>query len=93
MPHIDANFNIDWLKAGEEMASRSGPAPPPRQRPPAVPPSQGGFGLGGASAAVTAAAAGMTDARAKTVLKEAVDAVVNSFAKHTHGYGRGKSTR
>ncbi|KAK6184525.1 hypothetical protein SNE40_006985 [Patella caerulea] len=28
------------------------------------------------------------DARAKTVLKEAVDAVVNSFAKHTHGYGR-----
>jgi hypothetical protein len=31
----------------------------------------------------------MNDARAKTVLKEAVDAVVNSFAKHTHGYGRG----
>ncbi|KAK7098908.1 hypothetical protein V1264_003125 [Littorina saxatilis] len=30
----------------------------------------------------------MNDARAKTVLKEAVDAVVNSFAKHTHGYGR-----
>ena len=71
------------------MASRSGPAPPPRQRPPAVPTSQGGFGSGGASAALTAAAAGMTDARAKTVLKEAVDAVVNSFAKHTHGYGRG----
>ena len=34
----------------------------------------------------------MSDARAKTVLKEAVDAVVNSFAKHTHGYGRGKMT-
>lgn len=32
----------------------------------------------------------MSDAKAKTVLKEAVDAVVNSFAKHTHGYGRGK---
>lgn len=32
----------------------------------------------------------MNDARAKTVLKEAVDAVVNSFAKHTQGYGRGK---
>ena len=32
----------------------------------------------------------MNEARAKTVLKEAVDAVVNSFAKHTHGYGRGK---
>lgn len=26
---------------------------------------------------------------AKSVLKEAVDAVLNSFAKHTHGYGRG----
>lgn len=33
----------------------------------------------------------LTDARAKQVLKEAVDAVVNSFAKHTQGYGRGKS--
>ena len=33
----------------------------------------------------------MNEARAKTVLKEAVDAVVNSFAKHTHGYGRGES--
>jgi LIX1-like protein len=32
--------------------------------------------------------ANMSDVRAKTVLKEAVDAVVNSFAKHTHGYGR-----
>ena len=31
----------------------------------------------------------MSDMKAKTVLKEAVDAVVNSFAKHTHGYGRG----
>nr|XP_054757573.1 protein limb expression 1 homolog [Lytechinus pictus] len=30
----------------------------------------------------------MTDQRAKAVLKEAVDAVVNSFAKHTQGYGR-----
>jgi len=29
------------------------------------------------------------DARAKQVLKEAVDAVVSSFAKHTQGYGRG----
>lgn len=32
----------------------------------------------------------MTDVKAKTILKEAVDAVVNSFAKHTHGYGRGE---
>jgi len=31
------------------------------------------------------------DARAKQVLKEAVEAVVNSFAKHTQGYGRGQS--
>lgn len=31
----------------------------------------------------------MSDAKAKNVLKEAVDAVVNSFAKHSHGYGRG----
>ena len=32
----------------------------------------------------------MSDTRAKTILIEAVDAVVNSFAKHTYGYGRGK---
>ncbi|KAJ8049317.1 LIX1-like protein [Holothuria leucospilota] len=30
----------------------------------------------------------MSDQKAKAVLKEAVDAVVNSFAKHTQGYGR-----
>ena len=32
-----------------------------------------------------------TDGRhpAKSVLKEAVDAVLNSFAKHTQGYGAG----
>lgn len=30
----------------------------------------------------------MPDPRAKAVLKEAVEAVVNSFAKHTQGYGR-----
>lgn len=29
------------------------------------------------------------DEHAKKVLREAVDAVVNSFAKHTQGYGRG----
>jgi hypothetical protein len=28
--------------------------------------------------------------KTKTVLKEAVDAVVSSFAKHSQGYGRGK---
>ena len=31
------------------------------------------------------------DFKTKTVLKEAVDAVVSSFAKHTQGYGRGNS--
>lgn len=36
-----------------------------------------------------APAAPIPDARAKQVLKEAVDAVVNSFTKHTQGYGRG----
>lgn len=36
------------------------------------------------------AAPSAPDARAKQVLKEAVDAVVNSFAKHTQGYGRGR---
>ncbi|CAO1352089.1 unnamed protein product [Diamesa hyperborea] len=35
-----------------------------------------------------ATAAPLPDARAKQVLKEAVDAVVNSFTKHTQGYGR-----
>ncbi|RUS89163.1 hypothetical protein EGW08_003042 [Elysia chlorotica] len=39
-------------------------------------------------ASTKAAGGPMNDARAKTVLKEAVDAVVNSFAKHTHGSGR-----
>lgn len=32
---------------------------------------------------------GLVDARAKQILREAVDAVVNSFAKHSQGYGRG----
>lgn len=32
---------------------------------------------------------GLVDARAKQVLREAVDTVVNSFAKHSQGYGRG----
>lgn len=31
-----------------------------------------------------------SDVRGKKILKEAVDAVVNSFAKHTQGYGRGE---
>lgn len=52
---------------------------------------------GGGAAAVLggprppSATSGVNDQRAKTILKEAVDAVVNSFAKHTQGYGRGES--
>lgn len=52
----------------------------------------GGNGGGGGGPAGQARGPGgrdMTDTKAKTILKEAVDAVVNSFAKHTHGYGRG----
>ncbi|XP_033097531.1 protein limb expression 1 homolog [Anneissia japonica] len=45
------------------------------------------FGLGG-TAGGTGPSTTMSDTKAKNVLKEAVDAVVNSFAKHTHGYGR-----
>ncbi len=95
VPSIDANFNVEWLDV-KDMTSRSAPAPPPPRQRPQPPgtqhhPAPGGLGpTGGASAALTAAAEGMTDARAKTVLKEAVDAVVNSFAKHTRSYGRGE---
>ena len=89
------------------MASRKAPHGPgpginghpglgPRHKPPVGPMSAGIYantnGLPGATAATQAAAGAMTDARAKNVLKEAVDAVVNSFAKHTHGYGRGINT-
>ena len=35
------------------------------------------------------AGAGMPSTKSRTMLAEAVDAVVNSFAKHTRGYGRG----
>ena len=38
----------------------------------------------------SAAAAAINEFKTKTVLKEAVDAVVSSFAKHSQGYGRGK---
>ena len=34
--------------------------------------------------------ANMSETKAKNILIEAVDAVVNSFAKHTYGYGRGE---
>ena len=46
----------------------------------------GGAGGGSSSAAATA----INEFKTKTVLKEAVDAVVSSFAKHSQGYGRGE---
>ncbi|KAG8226526.1 hypothetical protein J437_LFUL006916 [Ladona fulva] len=52
-------------------------------------PGPGGGG-GKAAGKSGGAVAVVPDARAKQVLKEAVDAVVNSFAKHTQGYGRGE---
>ncbi|XP_066980277.1 protein limb expression 1 homolog isoform X1 [Macrobrachium rosenbergii] len=53
----------------------------------------GGKNKGGATGGTgghrpPSATSGAHDQRAKTILKEAVDAVVNSFAKHTQGYGR-----
>ena len=72
------------------------PAPQMRQKPPPVP----GHGVNMAPPTQANSIHNMlsladldkcmSDNKAKTVLKEAVDAVVNSFAKHTHGYGRGK---
>ncbi|XP_060083437.1 protein limb expression 1 homolog [Ylistrum balloti] len=44
--------------------------------------------MAAAAAGMAASGQAMNDNRAKAVLKEAVDAVVNSFAKHSHGYGR-----
>lgn len=45
-----------------------------------------------AASGAPASGGGGHETRAKTVLKEAVDAVVNSFAKHTQGYGRGEES-
>lgn len=47
-------------------------------------------GSGGANANNMKSSSILNDFKTKTVLKEAVDAVVSSFAKHTQGYGRGK---
>ena len=64
---------------------QNGIGKPPPQGGPGTPTNQGYMSTRSRMASV------MSDVRAKTVLKEAVDAVVNSFAKHTHGYGRGES--
>ncbi|XP_041365127.1 LIX1-like protein [Gigantopelta aegis] len=78
------------MASGRPVPSSRAPRPglAPKPQPP--------FQQGAAAAVAAASLLGphgppgqhLTDSRAKTVLKEAVDAVVNSFAKHTHGYGR-----
>jgi LIX1-like protein len=81
-PHINIQEISQWMAARQ---APHGPGPGvgagPRNRPPPGP-NLAPFILG------VTEGGNMTDAKAKTVLKEAVDAVVNSFAKHTHGYGR-----
>ena len=72
------------------MAGRSTGNPPLRHKPPPAPASHGVPHAVMHTAPYPANPANMSDTKAKTVLKEAVDAVVNSFAKHTHGYGRGE---
>ncbi|XP_064634338.1 LIX1-like protein [Lineus longissimus] len=72
---MKASFEMDFDMYGGGAIGGSGVPPP---HPP----------MPGVAAMAQAASRPMSDSRAKTVLKEAVDAVVNSFAKHTHGYGR-----
>lgn len=72
------------LPSPASLAASSGPPPPP-------PPLQlhslyGGIGLG-------PGAGGHCNPGNPAVLKEAVEAVVRSFAKHTQGYGRGNMQR
>lgn len=65
------------------LSSCSGPPPPP-------PPLQLHSLYGGVGAGLGPGAAGLCAPGNPAVLKEAVEAVVRSFAKHTQGYGRGK---
>ena len=44
----------------------------------------------GSSASPAATAAGLPTAKNRALLAEAVDSVVNTFAKHARGYGRGR---
>ncbi len=79
------------LKQSMMNNSQSGSSGAPRHKPPTVPRS--GSQQPGEFGSVQPNRQGdgnMSDSRAKTILKEAVDAVVNSFAKHTQGYGRGR---
>ncbi|CAG5115435.1 unnamed protein product [Candidula unifasciata] len=77
-----------------EMATCGKPVASPRQQQQSTPMHYAFHNLASvaadAAASVHASSQGaqLSDAKAKTVLKEAVDAVINSFAKHTHGCGR-----
>ncbi|XP_061674805.1 LIX1-like protein [Syngnathoides biaculeatus] len=72
------------LPSPPSLAACSGPPPPP---PPLQLHSLYGGGGGGA-AGLGLPAAGHANPGNPAVLKEAVEAVVRSFAKHTQGYGR-----
>lgn len=77
------------LPSPASLSLSSGPPPP-------LPPLQlhslyGGMGLGaGLVPGLGPGAGGHCNPGNPAVLKEAVEAVVRSFAKHTQGYGRGK---
>lgn len=86
------------LRPGVTGASAP-PAPPPAALaaplPPAAPPPPAGLGLGlppppPPLGLQGPAAAPPPGAGPPAVLREAVEAVVRSFAKHTQGYGRGE---
>lgn len=70
------------LSSPASLAASSGPPPPP-------PPLQLHSLYGGMGAGLGPGASGHCNPGNPAVLKEAVEAVVRSFAKHTQGYGRG----
>ncbi|XP_077599660.1 LIX1-like protein [Stigmatopora nigra] len=90
-PGVTAPVPPLLLPSPPSLTSCSGPPPPP-------PPLQlhslyggsggGGAGLGFSGAGLGFSGAGHANPGNPAVLKEAVEAVVRSFAKHTQGYGR-----
>lgn len=71
------------LPSPASLAAACGPPPPP-------PPLQLHSLYGSLGAGLGSGATGHCNPGNPAVLKEAVEAVVRSFAKHTQGYGRGK---
>lgn len=76
------------LSSPASLSLSSGPPPPP---PPLQLHSLYGGVMAGLGAGLGPGAAGHCNPGNPAVLKEAVEAVVRSFAKHTQGYGRGNS--